>query len=599
MARVVLGTPNRIRHLACLMIPGSQWIYLGKATTGCARIARVLGETARLPLGDRLHTVAEELRQPFLDFVAGIGALQRDLLGWYASTFAWKNWGASDLFLLICYEHLAARLVGEGTEGRGQLLIVVEDPWLYRQFAEVWRSDPRVTLAGKPRLWVWRLKAILFGLARRLHWARRIVWGYLIQRWQLGGRPLQGPAAAGAAFYSYPQNRCFHDEDGWTDPYLDGLDRTLEAAGFSIGRFSPPEAIGFERALAQRTHYFSPLVMYVTLQGLLRTILALWRPVWSASAEVKGLSVHWLARREWWWDSARASQFLYRLFFDCLQRFLKAGRWKLLVFPYENQPWEKLAVLAARQYGAKTVGYQHAIVPRLFLPMFLGQGESSVAPLPDVIFTSGTHSHTLLREGGTPSSCLVLGGSRRYRHLTGTASPSSGNGIEPAISRTVLVAVPLEEALAAHFLSALRKAFPSAGREEGITFLVKLHPAFPVDRASFDFPAEFTHESFEAVVKRCTVVVFTGSTTGLEALLLGRQVLRYRSDVLLDINHCEFLDARDIPVCGDEDLKVKLIELMRLPAKRIIPPADLREQMFSPVDEQSWEFAIRELAGAR
>lgn len=598
---VVIGSSSHPRGLFHRLQADSRWVYLGKETVGCARISRMLGEDVRLPLGNRLHLVAEELRQPFLDFVAGVGKLQCDRLGWCSSTFVWKIWDVSDLFLLVCYEHVVARLVHEWPENRGRLVVVVEDPWLYRQLLEIFRDTLGVTFAARPSLWRWRLKSLLAGLVRRLWWAGKICLSWLIQRWHGRGTKSQQPRSPGIAIFSFPRRQCLVSATGWRDPYLDGLDRELEAAGFTVGRFSPPEAVGFERDLARRSQYFTPLIRFLTFPSLCRCMGATWRPVWPTTLQVGGLDVRWLASREWWWDSGRASQFLYRLFYESVRRFLQSGRWKLVVFPYENQPWEKLLVLAAQQQGVKTIGYQHAIVPRLFLSMFFGHGESSVAPIPDVIFTSGSQAHQLLMAGGTPATRLVLGGSRRYRQLVAPTQLSPVPAADPAVGSSVLVALPIDQVLTEHLCAAIRLAFPTGGRKEGIKFLFKLHPAAPFSLVSGDIPGEIVHDKFEDVLTRCDMVLFAGSTTGLEAVLLGRRVLRYRSELLLDLNHCEALETIDVPVCDDGDLREKLLGVIQDKSGEPVRPdrsSALREDLFGPVDEARWIATVRTLINA-
>ena len=116
--------------------PGSydHWLYLGKNVEQRNHVESLLGAKSRWPLGEKLHQVASELRQPFLDIVSEIGQNQPTQIGWWSSTFSWRVWGASDLFLLVCYLGLAKAVTQEATaEGTG-LLVVVEDPWLLRSY---------------------------------------------------------------------------------------------------------------------------------------------------------------------------------------------------------------------------------------------------------------------------------------------------------------------------------------------------------------------------------------------------------------------------------------------------------------------------------
>lgn len=597
---VILVSSHHFRRLSQALQAGGRWVYIGKDRARLEAITGLVGDRRRLPLGEQLNEISEDLRQPFLDFVAEIGALQRDHIGWYASTFAWKIWDVSDLFLLICYQSLVAKLIAEWTAGSERLVVVIEDRWLYQQLEDVFKDRRSVTFTGKPALWPWKFKTMLVGLGRRFWWAGRVAWSWQLQRWYRRGVNLQRPAAPAAAIFSLPQKQCLAAKTGWKDPYLDGLDRSLAAAGFAVARFSPPEAVGFEQDLARRALYFSPLVLFVPFSSLWRSIAARWHPVWPSDLQVADRDVRWLALREWWWDTGRASQFLFRLLYESSRRFLASAPWSLVVFPYENQPWEKLLVLAAREQGIKTVGYQHAIVPRLFLSMFFGHGEAAQTPLPDVIFASGDQTYRLLLKGGTPAAQLAMGGSRRYQHLSKTELPAGGTVPEPGIQSRVLVVLPIDKVLAEHLMSALSRAFPLGGEAEGIRFLMKEHPAAPFAWREETFSAEPVRESLETALNRCGTVLFAGSSAGLEAWLLGRRVLRYRSELLLDLNHCEVLEGHDIPLCDDWNLRQKLLQVTHdsEPSGRLTKIEALREQLFSPVDEGEWVSRLKELVNA-
>ena len=203
-------------------------MYIGTDVQRRTRLAQRLGAGALLGLGDRLHEAAERLRQPFLDFVARTGNVQRDRIGWWSSAFAWKVTGASDLFLLVVYEHLIVELCQEFASRDVGLLVVVEDPWLYRQMQEVLRDRQGVVLEARVRLWPRRLQAVVAGVVKRGWWAARLVLSCVKQRWYW--RRTRGPGApdaADVAVYSLPLQRALRGEEGWSDPFLGDLDHLL------------------------------------------------------------------------------------------------------------------------------------------------------------------------------------------------------------------------------------------------------------------------------------------------------------------------------------------------------------------------------------
>lgn len=597
--RLIICPVGAVARLQLDNMSGVPWLYLGKDLEKREAVGRRLGEKGLLDLGGRLHEAAETLRQPFLDFIAALGRIQEDRFGWWASTCSWKEAGASDLFLLVCYQHMVTCLERARQVNEPPLVLVIEDPWLLRQLKEALTGKGGVEFHGTAPLWPLCLQAMALGLVARVVWALRLAKNYLLQAWFWTCQEPAIPPRLKVGIYSPPQARSLAKPDGWIDPYLGNLSALLEKAGYTVLRFCPPEMGGFERALGQRSQYFRPLILSITVSGVLRALFATWRPRWPSPSEVAGQPVHWLLRREWWKDRWRSSYFLFRVFSQCMLKLLESEQFAALIYPYENQPWEKLLVLNARSCGVGTIGYYHSAgLARFTLSFFHGAGESDYHPLPDLIVTSGSYAQELLRTGGTPSDRLVMGGSLRFQYLLTDDEPvpiaSSGETVK------VLVALPLDGTLARHLLHALRRAFPDGGRAEGIEFSVKLHPVGSITEKSIQWPAAVLPGRFVDVLRPCHIVIYSGSSTGLEALALRRRVIRYRSELLLDLDVAALIGGHDIVDCSDHDLRTTLLSVARTPA-----PSSEKEwseslkRIFSPVKESVWLECIDRLTRQR
>lgn len=587
MTSLIVYSIDAAQRLSAQEVGGRAWLYLGKNLVRREGFVSRFGEKGLLPLGERLHELAGKLWQPFLDFIADLGTRQTDRLGWWSSSCSWRDAGASDLFLLICYEHLIEQLSRERQGISPPLFLVVEDPWLFRQVREAFAGRPEVHFQGQAPLWFIRVKAFLLGAASRAVWTVRLAGNYLGQKWFWRRRNQPQSSEPLIAIYSYPQTRCLSGFDGWIDPYLGGLDILLGKAGYAVCRFSPPEVRGFAEALGRRSNYFRPLILFATVLSLLRVVFVSWRPVWPKDSEIGGRSIRWLLLREWWLDRWRSSYPLFRLFFECMSRLIESERVSLVIYPYENQPWEKMLVLAARSHGVPTLGYQHGGI--LALPHFYGSGEAEFAPLPDVIITSGPHSHEMLAKGGTPRERLMMGGCLRYQYLQkyGNAEPE----LPIANPIRVLVAFPIESVLVRHFIQALRLAFPDGGRTEGVTFFVKPHPMCPVTKEELGWPATIVHGSFEEAIRPCSVVIYTGTSTGIEALAMGRRVIRYRPELLLDLDQGGFLTQDELVDCGDWDLRTKLLSVVQALDEKSPHRSQWDgkfDRVYAPVNDAAW-----------
>ncbi len=523
------------------------------------RISALLGYSLQYSLSNRLHQVASQLRQPYLDFVGEQGRLEQDRLSWWSTGFSWKHWCVSEFFLLLCYLKISKDLLAEIREQDDYLLIVIEDLWLFEELRTSLIHHPSAKFLGKGNLRWEMIRAFFLGMAKRCWWAVKMVRNYIRQRMVSGRVYPPTDTRELAAIYSFPLQRCLRSEHGWYDPFLPHLDEILEEQELSVRRFSPPESSGFERALAERQEYFIPLILYATVAGCCRSFLAVWIPHWAMESRVAGHSVGYLLRREWWVELSRPNLCIYRMFYECAANMFREGRWRVVAFPFENQPWEKLLTVCAKESGVRSIGIQHAMFSKFSLSYFLGVGESESMPLPDRVCASGPYPAQLLRNGGIPMNCLRETGSLRYGHLNGPREASQRTSPPSRSYSEVLVALPIDRSLSQHLLAAIARAFPSGGQEYGIRFHIKAHPGCPIRPHEIGFSAELAPQDFLEALQQCGLVMFTGSTVGPEALAMGWRVIRFCPELLLNVDPSEAF-GEGILECTDSNIQTIVLQ---------------------------------------
>lgn len=565
------------------------WVLMGKNVALRNRVTATLGATQQIRLGNRLHHVAQQLRQSYLDCIGAMGMHCHDRVTWWSTGLSWKSWGISDGFLLVCYLRLISELAEAARSKAESLLILVEDPWLFCQLQSSPMACGSAQIQGRVCLWPHKIRSLGLGLLKRGWWCGRTGAHYVKQRWTWGVRSLAAPQAPTVGLYTHPSARSLTSDGRWHDPFLPQVEERLANLGHHITRFTPPEAAGFEREIARRHQQFHPLILYATLAGAWRALSAWWPPYGIAPCMVDGMDIHHLIAREWWQEIERSSLCIYRMFYECLRRMLSRGAWCWLVYPYENQPWEKMIALCAKERGIRTMGIQHAIFSSMSLSYFCGQSEAHQMPLPDIIGTSGTYPRRLLREGGVDVERLCLIGSVRYDHPRVQ--------LKAAPTTDILVALPIDRSLVSHMLAALRDAFPSGGQGDGLRFYIRPHPMCPVRR--IDFPAELANGDLSQYLEQCGLIIFSGSTIGPEAAMLGRKVIRFRSEYLLDIDPaeiygdlistCSAITIRDV-VLGEVRNGSLMSHAVRL--------QDLSRQLFQSVDPKAFHAVFGKIAEA-
>ncbi len=554
------------------------WIYLGKKD----RLDALTSAFGRppFPLGERLHFHSRRLRRPFLDLVAEMGARERDASSWWAGTLSWKNPAASDLFLLCCYQALCLDLAKEEKPfGAQRLAVVIEDVWLLSQLEINLRGKGTAEFRGAGRLAAARLAAATLGMARRLKWLARMLASRLHQSWHSRARRTDLSAPRQVLLYSHLLPRSLAGR--WADHYLTGLEEELTAANFNVLRIADTDVTGFEAEVAERGDMLVPLILFASPAVFLRALTALPPPARTASLDGAGIDL--LLRREWWHDVSRAGRCAYFLLEGCLDELFSRARFEACVYPWENQPQERMLLLAAKRAGLRTVGCQHTTLPELMLHFFPGREEADWAPLPDRLLACGSYPLEKLRREGMPAGRLRLGGSRRY--LPAAVRGQTSRGAD------VLALLPLDKNQSRKLLAALER-IRRAGKQD-FQIRVKAHPAAGLKSEDMGFPAEPAEEPLDPVLERCGAVVFTGTTAGIEAWLSGHPVLRFRSDSLLDTDPCDMLPDSELPTADDWNLPEKLAELRARPRPPGAPALQALEGLFSPVNRELWLSAVR------
>ncbi len=552
------------------------WIYLGKRDRS-DELTAAFGRPP-LPLGDRLHLQARRLRRPFLDLVAELGSRETDAPAWWAGTLAWKDPAASDLFLLCGYQALCLALAKEEKPcGAARLAVVIEDDWLLSQLIVNLRDDAKAEFRGAGRLPAAVFTAALLGSGRRLKWLARMVLSRLRQRRCSGSRKPDLTAPKQVLLYSHLMERSLVGK--WTDHYLTGLGEELAAAGYKVVRVADTDVTGFEAEVAERADTLVPLILLVPPAAFVRALIAL--PPAARPGSLDGAPISLLLRREWWHDFSRAGRCATLLLESGLNALFAAVRFEACVYPWENQPQERMLVLAARRAGVRTVGCQHTTVPGLMLHLFPGRGEAEQAPLPDRLLACGPYPLEKLRAEGMPSEKLLLGGSRRYAAASTPGRATTGTD--------VLALLPLDPATTQTMLTAMARA----SRAGAARIVVKAHPAMALTREDLGFDAELADGPLQPVLGRCGPVVFTGTTSGVEAWLAGHPVLRFRAEAQLDVDPCDMLSDEELPTADDWDVAGKLAELRERPRRPGPRAIAALEGLFSPVDKELWLSAVR------
>jgi len=578
-------------------------------------VATQLSFATPVPVGETLTRLAYELKQPFLDWLAVMGRAQPDPVIWWGSTLASRSPLQTDIFLLVCYAELVHRWIEQAAPSSSRL-VVIEDPWLAVVLKRRYGHDRRVGFSGSP-LRSCLLDAAVWLLRTPLTTVRTLLGSIklmLVARVVCGRRDRLGTTGTQRAvlLYTWIEARCFPSPGTFADPWTGRLEEILSARGHQVWRLT---ALDIPARLLMRLRPFAERLVvtprYVRFRDIVRSISCQFRIHRRDQVSRFG---EWnlaplLCRAQLQeWGLGRFAHYQLLYFSMCRIAERLGHKVQCLVYPFENQPWEKVSCLAWRQEApqVRLVGYQHAWAPPLLLSYFLGAHEHEILPLPDRIVANSEFNLRLLRAGGYPPERLVNGGALRHEYLHSAAERHPNRLIERGLTRqsrgwVVLVTLPLLAPQAGSLFADLVEEFQQplvlGGDEPPVMFIMKCHPRLPAElfyHGKVRLPAwmSFSQEPMRTVLPRTDLLLYIGPTSSWwEAWLSGVPVLKYQAD-LLDIDSGPTIDGGAVHTCSRDTLRFAITSLLGAAAPRQRPGPQRIEEFFGRVDEEVWTAVV-------
>ena len=513
----------------------------------------VAGAKPSLPAQRRLPDLERRLEAAFETSAESWWALCRsraaDPGAGFAHALTAGSFG-SDFGLMLAW----SRLVGELVAARESVLVICDDPWLFRHLAML----PGVTAGAPPPLFSAGLRLALRGRLARGVVALRCIRA----AWVLGKQRRQcRPGNTAILVYGHPESRADGHDAYFSDlmARIAGLKRLLHT-DCGVARAGELAADGRTASLHA---WGSPLF------ALLALPFTRWRPAVGADP-----AYAWLLRRAAARENGGGGPAMNRWQQHCQSRWLAAARPARVLWPWENHGWERALCRAARAQGVATVGYQHTVVGPHQINYSIAANADGVASIPDIIACDGPAYRDELAAWGVPADRLTVAGAFRFRR---------GGGPRLVADAPVFVALSaIPEAARAQVAAACRLA------DAGFTVAVKDHPMYPFARTDSDMAKDPANMTWTDVPLRdqpaLSAVLYSTGTSGLEALLAGIPTVRLLLDDRLAI---------DVLPRGVTVRTATVDTVAEVFAAGLPRPELAWESVLAPVDDEKW----RELAG--
>ncbi|MCX5709100.1 MAG: hypothetical protein NTY14_09075, partial [Candidatus Omnitrophica bacterium] len=248
------------------------------------------------------------------------------------------------------------------------------------------------------------------------------------------------------------------------------------------------------------------------------------RPDFAGVATLRGRDMSFLVRCALA-DEFRKPRFFYNLLmFYSIKGLVKSVKPEKFYYPFENRPFEKMAVLALRRFSPATriVGFQHtALTIKKNLGFYISKSERDVVPLPDTILTMGPATRKIMEESfNLPAGLIQVGCALRKSVKAGILKSRPGN----VCNLLVVLSADLYE-----YSGVL--GFLNEGLKDNLDYklIIRPHPAVPLlekaivnaGKISFSYTKQDKNISLAEALKQTDVVLYASAAVAIEALSCG------------------------------------------------------------------------------
>jgi hypothetical protein len=539
-----------------------KWVFMGTDPFLKDSIQKDLSYEYNYSFAEELQKICCEKKQLFLDSLAEYFHYQKTPFV-HATNAAYKNPLTSDLFLDFCFFSLISKWVIEKKE---KMIIFVENPLLVKTCLLALDDQNCEVRFRKRYLFMNKTKSLFSSYLRLIHkfllslilWIyNRVFCNHHYTRMDIKLRQAQ------MLLFTWVEDRSFQ-KDEFVDPYIGKLKEYYNEMGLtSLFLTLPLLPFNLLKKSYQSREVF-PSINLLSFRDLFSVFTSTLSFKWKKIQGTHSFSIFEpLFASEKKWD--RQDMFLALLHYKaCVRLFsLQDLHFKHVIYPFENQPWDKMMILAIKRSEKKctTIGYQHTTIPSLMLNYFLGKYETETQPQPDVIVSNGVHWRQVLEASGF-SSQIRNGGSLRYVSVCGSnLRNESFTQYSEVKEKNILVLLSYSILYSIDLIF-----FLLCNNDKGKNFLIKPHPNFPesIIRKYFpQLPGNFTF--IQSTMSECTSMVsfaiHTGTTAAVECMMAGIKVIKYLPE-RIDLDPLLELGFSQYVVTDKDDLDFNKAEMI-------------------------------------
>lgn len=563
-----------------------KWSFMGVDPCLREKIISQIGLKNRYCYAEELQNTCMKQKKTFLDWIANTGKQQNKAL-WWATNIAYKSPYASDLFLNYCYLSLIQKWVEQNVEHR---VIVIENPWLLKACLANFDSKFVNIIASTNYFvtsWI-RHNVISYG---RLFffWLRSFrMWivnkAYTLKYNKQITNILK--SKIDVLTCTWIENRSFKGKNyKFSDPYLGVLNDYYKKIGLKVATITLPVFPIKLLKKAYKCGEIIPSIYFTRLSDISRSFFkALFLKYDKKIPNSNGLDLTSIFGYEMVSEKGGIC-YAFLHYLTCLNLFkINVGPLLALLYPFENQPWDKMMALAkkAAKTNWKMIGCHNIGVPYFYLNFFLGEGEDELCPQPDIIASNGSYWEKVLKDAGF--SCDIKnGGSLRFGAEIGKRNVNT-KSLQSNRDNHVLV---LLSTSLNYSLDLMFYLLRTSGNEK--TYYVKPHPDTPaeiIQKHTGLLPRNFRFVggTMDEWMDKVGLAVHVGTNAAIECMMNGIKVFKYLPE-RIDLDPLLGLGFEQNTITDKDTLDFDHKKIGKVPSRQLIAEP-FNEEMWNSILEQ-------------
>lgn len=522
---------------------GLKWIYIG-TFPGLVRARLSLKEENRIFIGKEIESITDKVRDNFVEYIGKLSGVQKNRVIWYSSRIASKSVSQTSMF----QEYVYLKLLEHYGKEKEDILAVVDDQNLIATLCQVDIKEIKVLHNH-----VINAEAFFNKLRDRLKILRYFfLWVFVrllrkrrIDKFQV-------------FIHGWVSNKVFANLPKYTDLNLGDLEDLLTKNGYLVGRLVPLYLP--VKYIWRLNRSFSNVIFplaYLKLKDFIGSLFTMFSITYLNQNDnsINDLEILRVLTKNEITKEAHSPYFLNYLMSYYAYKSMgeAADKNANFIYPFENQPWEKVFNLALEKFNR--IGYQHSTIGSNWLDYRVSRYENSLVPLPKTVLTVGKKWSSLLREY-YQAPVISEAGAIRYQYLFDGLKEKISN----RESKKIVVGLPISPSISLSIQKLILNALDH-GRFKEYEFKIKTHPYLPeslVLYGSFSRfkNCSFVNDSINSLLADCALFITSSSSVVFESVFSQVKTLYFLPEEV-SYGH-EHLIRDQIFIAYEEDFIDKL-----------------------------------------